>query len=129
MILTMTGLLFGCKEVTPVESSLEKDSLESKISEPIQEDKQEVLAEIIDLSEDFDLFVVIAGAYSSKAGAESKALQLREQGFKNASVIQRDGSKLFSTLVERFDNEEDANAFAKDLLSNEKIKSYVYQLN
>jgi len=75
------------------------------------------------------LFVVIAGAYSSEKGAQRKAETLKAAGFKNADIIQRPGSNLFSALVERFDKEGDAEAFAKEIATNDEIKSYVYKLD
>jgi len=85
--------------------------------------------EVIDLTSEVPLYVVIAGAYSSSSSAEKKVEVLKKAGFSNADVIQRPGSKLYSALVERFDSESAAKTFATQIASNKEIKSFVYKLD
>lgn len=118
-------LSFGCKEAATTKASA--DIVEAPERTIIPERPQEI--EVLDLSEDVALFVVIAGAYSSEKGAQKKATVLVEAGFPNAAVIQRPGSKLYSALVERFDSEEAAENFAEQIATNNEIKSYVYELD
>ena len=128
-LLLASGLILmtsGCKEPAPIQSPSSPVELEKAVL-AIPERPSEI--EVLDLTDDIELYVVIAGAYSSAAGAQKKADELRKAGFLNADVIQRPGSKLHSALVERFDSEVSARAFADDIATNKEIKSYVYKLD
>jgi len=85
--------------------------------------------EVIDLTAEIPLFVVIAGAYSSEASAQKKVDILKNAGFTNAEVTMRPDSKLYSALVERFDSETGAKTFAAQIAANKEIKSFVYKLD
>ena len=116
----------SCKEVTPAEKSVQKEVPDS--APPVTPERPTEI-EVLDLTGDVDLFVVIAGAYSSVEGAQKKADALKKAGFVNADIVQRPGSKLYSALVERFDSESSAKAFAEEIATNKEIKSYVYKLD
>lgn len=120
-------ILVSCENQPPTQSTAHEEVDNSKEIKVIAETEGPI-AEEIDLSADIPQFVVVAGAYSSSEGALTKVLKLRELGFVNADTIQRPGSKLYSALVERFDSRESAEAFASDLATNKKIKSYVYRV-
>ena len=129
LFLQASGLiLFGvsCKEVTPTEAAVQMEVIEPAVS-VIPERPTEI--EVLDLTGDVDLFVVIAGAYSSAEGAQKKADALKNAGFVNADIVQRPGSKLYSALVERFDSESSAKEFAEKIATNNEIKSFVYKLD
>ncbi len=112
---------------TPSETQTPDQIVDTPSESVIPKRPQEI--EVLDLTEDVALYVVIAGAYSSKEGALKKAGTLKELGYTNADIIQRSGSKLYSALVERFDSEAAAEAFATEIRMNKEIKSYVYKLN
>jgi len=116
--------MIGCNEV--VDNTHIEDTAIQSTKPSIPKRPNEI--EVIDLTEDVALFIVVAGAYSTRASAQKKADSLKKVGFTNAAVIQRPGSKLFSALVERFDSETAAIAFTKELETNNEIKSYVYEL-
>ena len=129
LFLLSIGLLLAlsaCKEVVPGETTDMSAPSDSVLPE-IPERPTEI--EILDLTDEVELFVVVAGAYSAASGAQKKADALKKLGFMNADVIQRPGSKLYSALVERFDSESSAKAFAYEIASNNEIKSYVYKLD
>ena len=123
---TICMVLTSCKENATKQEDppmITSDSSEKKseqvVAEPI---------EVINLTDQVSLFVVVAGAYSSETGAYNKSVELKKLGFVNAGVIQRPGSRLYSALVERFDNQQDAEAFADQLKTDSEIKSYVYKV-
>lgn len=119
--------LYSCKEkepqVTGADSAADSPAVESTIEESGIDD-----SEVIDLTEEVDLYVVVAGAYSLESGALSKIEELNALGHEYAEVFQRPGSNLYSALVDRFDNESDAKAFSNQLQSDHDIKSYVYHI-
>ncbi len=123
LILSITA----CKDTSDSAQSIVEDITVETPKPSIPERPREI--EVLDLTEDVDLYVVIAGAYSSKEGAQKKADVLRKAGFLNADVVQRPGSNLYSALVERFDSEAEAVAFADEIATNKEIKSYVYKLD
>ena len=128
ILLVLGALIFAsaCKE-SANENTSEKSVSQDTIVPIIPERPTEI--EVLDLTDEVNLFVVVAGAYSSAAGAQKKADALKKLGFSNADVIQRPGSKLYSALVERFDTESSAKAFADEIARDKEIKSFVYKLD
>lgn len=98
------------------------------INESINEVSSDTESDVIDLTDEIDLYMVVAGAYSHESGALSKVQELKSMGFEYAEVVRRPGSNLYSALVDRFDDEGDAKAFTQTLASNHDIKSYVYHI-
>jgi len=128
LLLLVSGFILmttACKKPAPTQKPLDNGMIE-KATSSIPERPSEI--EVLDLTDEIDLFVVIAGAYSTIEGAQKKADELKKAGFLNADVVQRPGSKLYSALVERFDSEVSAQAFADEIATNQEIKSYVYEL-
>lgn len=130
-------LAFSIVVVLTIWSCADKAPAVKDPSPPVQNERtiskhkigEKAEIEVIDLSDEVPLYVVIAGAYSATASAQKKVDILKKAGFTNAEVIKRPGSKLYSALVERFDSESSAKTFAEEIAANKEIKSFVYKLN
>lgn len=125
MMVSLFGTSCDQKSQTLLTNDQPSQELESSAQNPTE--KISVSNEI-DLTDEFQIHAVVAGVYSTLKASESKVDQLKQSGFANAEAIQRPGSKLYSTIVEKFDNQEAAKLFSDRLAKDYKIKSYVYNL-
>lgn len=71
-----------------------------------------------------DNFLVIAGSFKQKSGAQQEVQRLQKLGYKNAKVELFDRGSLAVVLVDRFDNMAEAERVVKDL-KDDKVNAYV----
>jgi cell division septation protein DedD len=69
-------------------------------------------------------FLVLAGSFTQKSGAQAQVNQLRKKGYENAKVEIFDRGKFAVVLVDRFDNMADAERLVKQLKAD-GVKCYV----
>ena len=69
-------------------------------------------------------YMVLAGSFSKKAGAEAQVKSLKKLGYNNAKLEIFDRGKFAVVVVDRFDNMADAERLVKKL-NGDSVKSYV----
>jgi hypothetical protein len=87
-------------------------------------DLDEAEAEVISTEASLGKYLVIAGTFKIKSGAQTLARQLRNAGYSNAKSSIFDRGTYAIVLVDRFDSQSEANALASKLKSS-GIEAYV----
>ena len=111
---------------TPPERTQEPD--DEELSDPIEENipsdqyKEEGM-----LGDEGGNFLVLAGSFRLRSGAEAEVQRLKNLGYKNAEVTLFNAGTFAAVLVDRFDNVARAEALASELQTKHKVEAYVHE--
>lgn len=72
-------------------------------------------------------FLVLAGSFRLRAGAEAEVRKLRELGYRNAEVTLFNNGTFAAVLVDRFSDIDAANQLAQTLKNKHNVEAYVHE--
>jgi len=113
----------------PPAANQEPDDLDDEdLIDPIEEDipPDQYMDEGI-LGDEGGDFLVLAGSFRLRSGAEAEVQRLKNLGYKNAEVTLFNAGTFAAVLVDRFDDVSQAEALASELQSKHKVEAYVHE--
>lgn len=116
------------KETSASSAPAEDDAVEEPAANTTKPAKTSAGSSASDTAEHTDFsegkYMVLAGSFSKKAGAEAQVKSLKKLGYDNAKLEIFDRGKFAVVVVDRFDNMADAERLVKKL-NGDSVKSYV----
>jgi cell division septation protein DedD len=114
---------------TPPDANQEADDLDDEeLTDPIEENipSDQYQDEGV-LGDEGGNFLVLAGSFRLRSGAEAEVQRLKKLGYKNAEVTLFNAGTFAAVLVDRFDNVARAEALASELQAKHKVEAYVHE--
>ena len=113
----------------PSGTDQEPDDLDDEeVTDPIEEDiPPDQYREEGILSEEGGNFLVLAGSFRLRSGAEAEVQRLKNLGYKNAEVTLFNAGTFAAVLVDRFEDLSQAEALANELQTNHGVEAYVHE--
>jgi len=113
----------------PAEPNQEPDDLDDEeLTDPIEESiAPDQYQEEGILSDEGGDFLVLAGSFRLRSGAEAEVERLKKLGYKNAEVTLFNAGTYAAVLVDRFEDVAQAEALASELQSQHQVEAYVHE--
>lgn len=105
-------------EVTP---SLEQDIPEKEYDTPSESPAA------VSSGTGSGVFLVLAGSFRLRSGAEAEVQRLKKLGYEHAEVTLFNSGTFAAVLVDRFDRVENAQKLVNELQTKHRIEAYVHE--